>query len=130
MSNDLVVIQIDKARVALAEAVTIQETKKYVDMGKTFEDFTRKQKLSKEVQDYAHRFQIEALEQLGRMLIEMPKNTGAAGIGRAESAVPKEYRTQSPTLADIGLTKKESALAQNIALLSPAAPVVSKWSHG
>ena len=56
---------------------------------------------------------IEALRKLGEMLKDAPKNTGAAGIGT--SAVPKENRT--PTLADLGLDKKTSSIAQKLAEL-------------
>ena len=49
------------------------------------------------------------------MLKATPRNEGAKGIGT--SAVPKENHT--PTLAQLGLDKKTSSLAQKIASLPP-----------
>lgn len=46
-----------------------------------------------------------------KALLEQPKNAGARGIGK--SGVP----VQNPTLADMGLDKKTSKLAQDIASL-------------
>lgn len=46
---------------------------------------------------------------MGEFLKEMPKNEGARGVGK--SGVPPE----NPTLADIGITKKQSATAQKLA---------------
>jgi len=65
---------------------------------------------------YAYPQQIcNQLATLGRMLRETPRNTGAAGIGPI--AVLKENRNLTPTLADMGLSKKTSKLAQDIASL-------------
>jgi len=58
---------------------------------------------------------IRAERKLGVILRDTPKATGAAGIGKEQSAVPDEYRTQPPTLADLGIDKKTSARAQKLA---------------
>ncbi len=56
--------------------------------------------------------------QMGAFLKAMPKATGAAGYagpGRG-NAVPMEHRVSEPaTLAEIGITKKQSATAQKLA---------------
>jgi len=42
-----------------------------------------------------------------QFLKAMPKATGAKGVGPI--AVPEENRNQAPTLADLGISKKQSA---------------------
>lgn len=118
MSNQLTVIESDgvilsmqRASTALAEAVTISQTKKIVDVAAAAEIYARRQHLSEEAEQMAVTVKVEALRKLGEMLHVTPKATGAKGIGT--SAVPKENRT----LADLGLTKKESAVAQKLAAM-------------
>lgn len=113
--TDLVLAKLDSARMALAEAKTIPDTKRFVDIGVTAETWARQQKLGDEIIGYAHAFTVDALAQLGRLLKATPRATGARGIGT--SAVPKENHT--PTLADLGLDKKTSSLAQRVAELPP-----------
>ena len=62
---------------------------------------------------------MEALRQLGRMLDKSDRAKGTAGAGRpkkggATRSLPK---SETPTLAELGLNKKTSALAQKIAKL-------------
>ena len=111
---DSVVMKLDIARTALAEAKTIQETKSVLDIAVAIEVYAKRQKLGEEAVQYATSIKVEALAQLGRMLRETPRNVGAKGIGT--SAVPKEDYTP-PTLSDMGLDKKTSKLAQDIASL-------------
>lgn len=73
--------------------------------------------MSEETIQYAVELKLDAERKLGEILRDTPKATGAAGIGKPESAVPDEYRTQAATLADLGITKKTSAQAQKLAAL-------------
>lgn len=114
MSEDLVIAKLDKARVALYEASTIQEAKRFVDLGATAEVWARQQKLGNEIIDYAHSFKIEALRRLGEMLAASERNKGAKGsVVSGSKRVP--VKDDRPTLADLGLDKKTSSLAQKIA---------------
>ena len=113
IETDAVVATISRARAALAEAKTIQETKRIIDTAAAAEIYARRQKLGEEAEDLAHGIKIEALRKLGEMLAATERNAGAKGIGK--SAVPKENHT--PKLSDLGLTKKESAVAQKLASL-------------
>jgi N6-adenosine-specific RNA methylase IME4 len=117
--QDSVVAKLDLARTALAEAKTIQETKTVLDMAVAAEVYAKRQKLGEEAERYAIAIKIEALAQLGNMLRDMPKNKGAAGGGIKESSrgIFLEPRDTTPTLADLGLDKKTSKLAQDIAKL-------------
>ena len=120
MSNQLSVIETDavvasmcRARLALSEAKNIQQTKVVVDAAKAAEIYARRQKLGDEASDLAISIKVEALRKLGEMLAATPRNDGAKGIGK--SAVTHGNRT--PTLEDIGLSKRESAVAQKLASL-------------
>jgi hypothetical protein len=111
IESDSVVVSMKRASAALAEAVTISQTKKIVDVAAAAEIYAKRQHLSEEAEQMAVAVKVEALRKLGEMLKVAPKATGAKGIGK--SAVPKENRT----LAELGLTKKESAVAQKLASL-------------
>jgi hypothetical protein len=63
----------------------------------------------------ARTLRLQAERRLGEMLRAMPKATGAKGVGPI--AVPHENRNQTPTLADIGITKKTSMRAQQLAAM-------------
>jgi len=118
---DLVIVELDKARTALAQAKTIQDTKRVLDMAAAAEIYARRQQLSQDSIDYAHTIKIEALAQLGRMLQEGQKATGNAGTARGRDVsggirlTPPEKA--APTLSDLGLDKKTSSLSQKLASL-------------
>lgn len=120
MQTDIVLQKLDAARKALAEAKTIQETKRILDVAAAAEILAKRQKLGEEAVQYATAIKVEALAQLGRMLKEMPKNKGTRLIGGSEKysgGSKVEPPEDIPTLADLGLDKKTSKLAQDIAAL-------------
>jgi hypothetical protein len=76
--------------------------------------YSAQQKLGKEVEDHAHAIFLEAMRRVGEMLAA----TGPNGSGeRSDGGRPKITLVFKPTLKDIGLTTKESSLAQKIAAL-------------
>jgi len=93
-----------------------------MDVAAAAEIYARRQKLGEEAEDLAASIKVEALRKLGEMLRAAPKSTGVrmAGstgfLGGTKTAPPSE----APTLADLGLTKKESAVAQKLAALPEA----------
>lgn len=113
--DDSVIANLVKARTALAEAKTIQETKKIVDVAAAAELFAKRQQLSQENIDFAHSIKIEALEQLGRMLRDSPRASGGQPYQATGSSL--ELVEPIPTLADIGIDKKTSMVAQQLASL-------------
>jgi len=115
MNKDLVVLKLDKARLALSEAKTIQDTKKIIDIASAAMIFAKRQKLSQESIDYAHDIKIEALTQLGRMLQETPKAKG----GQPYQATGSKKGPVELTLSELGLDKKTSSLARKLASLPP-----------
>lgn len=58
-----------------------------------------------------------AERQMGEFLKTMPKATGTAGMGRPKigSAEQEPPKSSEPTLASIGITKKQSSTAQKLA---------------
>lgn len=120
---DAVVATLNQARTALAEAKTIQETKKVHDAAAAAEIFARRQKLGEEASDLAQSIKVEALRKLGEMLAASPKAKGVRTVGGgtgAGGAVLEPPASGAPTLAELGLTKKESAVAQKLAALPEA----------
>ena len=63
----------------------------------------------------AKSLRLQAERRLGEILRDMPKATGAAGIGPI--AVTNENRNTTPTLAEIGIDKRTSSRAQKLAAL-------------
>lgn len=119
MITDLVIAKLDTARLALAEAKTIQETKKILDMAAAAEIYAKRQQLGDDAIHYATSIKVEALAQLGKMLKETPRNTGVrmAGSINGVGGTIVEPPSTIPTLAEMGLDKKTSKLAQDIASL-------------
>lgn len=115
--NDLVIQKLDTARLALVEA-DIYQTKNILDVAVAMETYAKRQKLGEEAIHYATSIKVEALAQLGRMLKATQRNTGSRLIGGSEEysggskVVPPD---DIPTLAEMGLDKKTSKLAQDIA---------------
>lgn len=119
IETDAVVASMNRARMALSEAKTIQQTKLIVDTAAAAEIYARRQKLGEEASNLATSIKIEALRKLGGMLEQTPRASGVkkAGtvLGGSKVELPKN---DAPTLAELGLTKKESALAQKLNTLS------------
>ena len=66
---------------------------------------------------------------LGAILAAAPMAKGAAGIG--PNAVPERYRNdQTPTLAELGITKKTSARVRYAVTSNPGGPTLRTESIG
>jgi len=114
MSNDSVLAKLDIAKTALLEAKTIQETKKILDVAIAAEILAKRQKMGEEAINYATSIKVEALRQLGFML----KETERAKGGEQYHTTGNSEEPVLPTLSDLGLDKKTSKLAQDVASLS------------
>ena len=112
--EDLVLIKLDTARTALAEAKTIQETKNVLDIAVAAVVFAKRQQLGEEAILYATSIKVEALAQLGRMLKETPRADGGTA---QKTRYEKDTELEPATLAEMGLDKRTSKLAQDIASL-------------
>jgi site-specific DNA-methyltransferase (adenine-specific) len=117
MTNDLVLIELNTARTALAKADTIQKTKNVLDVAVAAETYAKRQKLGEEAVNFATSIKVEALRQLGNMLKDTPRNTGVKMTGKDIGGTKWEPPINIPTLEEMGLDKKTSKLAQDIASL-------------
>ena len=104
VKTDLMVVQLDRARTALAEAKTIGETKKIMDMAHAAEIYARRQQLGNEAMAYAHSIKYEALRKLGEIL-------QGNGIHRGGS------KFREGILNDLGIDGKTSMIAQQLAAM-------------
>ena len=112
IDSDSVVISMMRANSALAGAVTVSQTKKIMDVAHAAEIYAKRQKLSDEAVNQATSVKVEAMRKLGEILQTSPKAKGEIYRGNK-----KEPRADTPTLDELGLSKKESAVAQKIAAL-------------
>jgi 16S rRNA G966 N2-methylase RsmD len=90
------------------------------DISKALEVYSRQQKLGKEVEQEANAIFLEAMRRCGEMLLETDRATGTRGQLAGEGpggTILAPPGDQPPTLAEMGLSKKESALAQKLAAL-------------
>ena len=111
VQQDSVVANLQRASTALAEAKTIQQTKKIIDVAAAAEIYAKRQQLGEENIAIAHSIKLDALRKLGEMLKAAPKNEGQ--IRRGTKMEPRENQPQ--TLAELGLDKKTSSIAQKLA---------------
>jgi hypothetical protein len=119
IESDSVIANMTRASQALAEAVSVSQTKTIIDVAHAAEIYAKRQHLSESAISQATSVKVEAMRKLGEILQATPKATGAKGIGPI--AVTKENRNTNPTLDELGLSKKESAVAQKLANLSDEA---------
>lgn len=116
IESDSVVVSMMRASSALAEAVTVGQTKKIIDVARAAEIYAKRQHLSEEAIGQATSVKVEAMRKLGEILQAAPKATAFLG---GTKKVPT--RNEAPTLDELGLTKKESAVAQKLASLTDEA---------
>lgn len=115
---DAVVVSMMRASSALAQAQTIQQTKKVLDVAHAAEIYAKRQHLGEEAMGIAASIKVEALRKLGEMLQAAPKAAGKAGPGRGKAGSQSGPAfNDAPTLEELGLTKKQSAVAQKLAAL-------------
>ena len=104
-----------KASQMLAEADTIQKAKELKDLALTAADWAKRKGMGEEAIRYARSYALEAERKMGQMLAETERAKGAAGIGPI-AVTYSDHNT--PTLAELGLTKRDSADAQKLAELT------------
>ena len=115
--NASVIISLQRASTALAEAKTIQHTKKIIDVSAAAEIYAKRQHLGEAAVAMATSIKVEALRKLGEMLKATPKATG----GDAQRTRFQKSTESPETLAELGIDKKTSSVAQALANLSDAA---------
>ncbi len=107
--NSLIIFT--KAARMLVEADTIQKAKELKDLALTAADWAKRKGMGEEAIGYAKSYAMRAEIRMGEMLAQTERNVGAKGsIITGDIRVP--VKDQSPTLAELGLSKRESSEAQ------------------
>lgn len=119
--QDLVIVQLDCAKQALMKANTIQQCQdlqETIARAEAFKTYGKQHRLGKEAIAYAHAIKTEALRKLGVLLEATHRNAGrrlnGRGLGGSVKELPKDTRA---TLADLGIDKKVSWIARQLAAL-------------
>jgi hypothetical protein len=114
----------DPVKPTLAEA-GIDQVRLIMDVGAAREVFARRQGLGEDIIGAAHALKIHALARLGALLKEIPKASGTKrekgtrGVKGRISSTTVVPLLETPTLADLGLTRKIAAAAQQLDDLPP-----------
>lgn len=123
VAADRVVQRLQDAEKALRVAVGIDQVKLVMNLAAAQEIFAKRQGLGEEVKAFAHTIKIRALARLGELLQQIDKAKGTVLAGREPGSnkgvggVRLEQPTDAPTLADLGIDRKTSMVAQRLAAL-------------
>lgn len=112
-------VRYEAARTALAEAHRVDEVKDIRDKAEAMAAYARQAKDSELIQ-YATEIKVRAERRCGELLARTEKNAGARLNGKDQSGssvVERCDRRETPTLADMGLSKSESSRYQQLAAM-------------
>lgn len=116
--SDAALVQLTRAQQALAECKTAMEAKQIADVAEAARVYLERTNASVATVNNATEIRLLAERQMGEFLKAMPKATGAEHGGRAAfDGTRAEPSNPTPTLADIGITKKQSHVAQKLAAI-------------
>lgn len=118
--SDTALVQLSRAQSALAECKTAMEAKQIADMAEAARVYLERTNASVATVNHATEIRLLAERQMGEFLKQMPKATGARMVGGDESGKPVVTggnRRDVETLAEIGITKKQSHVAQKLATI-------------
>ena len=106
-----------RASAMLAEADTLQKAKELKDLALTAAEWARRKNMGDEAILHCRSYAFEAERKIGQMLKMSPKAKGARAGGKKDSSRGHytQPRDSEPTLADVGLSKRDSADAQVLA---------------
>ena len=113
----------ERARVALSEARSIDEVKAIRDKAQALTLYAKQIGESLEMQNNIAEIKLRAERRAGEMLRETEKNKGTAGTGDANigrgtgGTIVLPPVDDTPTLADMGISKGESSNRQKVAAI-------------
>ena len=108
-------IKVERARNMLAECRTVDVAKDIRDKARALESYHRAQKASFESQQIAAELALSAERRMGEILQEMDLHKGG---NPSKANGPTGQGREPVKLADLGLTKHESSMAQKLADLA------------
>ncbi len=116
---------VDRARAMLERARTPIEAKQIHDLAKAAEVYARLQKAGEEAVRHAQAIAVDALALMGEMLKAVEKSAGMLKVGPVVPAGNHgETQAKTQTLAEQGITKKQSMLAQSLATAKETQPTL------
>jgi N6-adenosine-specific RNA methylase IME4 len=116
--RDRVVRLLQGAEQSLARANNVAGVKLVMDVAAAQKVLATRQRLGDDVIGYAHEIRFRALARLGELLRDMPKRTTAHSRGGGSKGSRREPLLLAPaTLDDLGVNKKTSMIAQQLARL-------------
>lgn len=111
MSNDLIVSKIKSVRGILANVKTLTQAKEGVAIADAVIAYGKRVNASREMMNEAEELQMRMERRLGEFLAKMPKNKGAKG-SKVTGSKKEPVKDDTPTLSEIGISKKVSSRAQ------------------
>lgn len=102
------------AACALAECKDAMEAKQIADVAEAARVYLERTQASVETVNRATEVRLLAERQMGEFLKTMPKNEGMKG-SVVSGSTREPVRDETPTLASIGISKKQSSVAQKLA---------------
>jgi len=118
-SNSLIIFT--KAALMLAEADTIQKAKELKNLALTAADWAKRKGMGEQAIQHCRSYAMEAERKMGEMLKETERSGPKYSKGGGSKGSKREPLPEAPpTLADLGLTKRESSEAQMLADLPEA----------
>jgi N6-adenosine-specific RNA methylase IME4 len=114
-ANSLVIFE--RASVMLAEANTIQKAKELKELSLTAADFARRKNMGEDAVAHCRGYALEAERRMGELLAETERAKGVRTIGgdKRSGGTMASPPESAPTLAALGIKKRESAEAQLLA---------------
>ena len=107
-----------RASEMLAQATTIQKAKELKDLALTAQEWAKRKNAGDEAVEHCRTYALLAERRLGELLAATERAKGAPGPGRGKAcAKAGQAFTSAPTLPELGVTRKESARAQELAAL-------------
>ena len=117
LSPDERLVMLDTAKASLASLNRVDAVKDLRDKAQAIQAYMKQSGDSLELQNSAAEVKIRAERRIGELLAEMPKNTGAQGVGPSPEALRLQSATAMPTLADMGIEKTLAHRCQKAATI-------------
>jgi hypothetical protein len=118
-------VKYDAAKLAIAEAKSVDEAKEICDVAEAMKAYARMSK-DRQMEIDASEIRIRAERRLGEMIAEQKRTVGlnpgvrTQGGGDGAGGAMQEPPADRPTLADAGIDKKLSSRSQQIAAIPEA----------
>jgi hypothetical protein len=112
------VIIFSRAAEMLAEADTIQKAKELKSLALTAADWARRKNLGEKAVQHCRSYALEAERRLGQLLLQTDRAKGGQPHQKSYKSTGNTTLPVEPTLANLGISKRESSTAQALAKLS------------